>query len=74
MSKGSGFTRAVQYFRTADLTEAQACLHACNTLVGERTSLSEAEVAPKPRRKRRTKAEIAADRTADDNLTKGATA
>lgn len=57
MSKGSGFTRVVSYFRTVDLTEAQACLTACTSIVTDRAFPSE----PKLRRKRRTKAQITAD-------------
>lgn len=36
MSKGSAFTRVIQYFRTADLTEATACLQAATEVVASR--------------------------------------
>jgi hypothetical protein len=36
MSKGTQFTRTIQYFRTADLTEATACLQAATEVVASR--------------------------------------
>jgi len=56
--KGSAFIRTVTYFRTADLTEAQACLNACTKAVDEREG---ATAIPKKRRGRRPKAAPPAD-------------
>jgi hypothetical protein len=75
MSKGSAFTRALTYFRTADLTEATACLQAATEVVASRAP---DDVPPKrsyTRRKHNEEAEATPiNGEADATLRKGAIA
>jgi hypothetical protein len=65
-AKGSRITRVMGYFREADLDEVRVAFTLVEEIVGDRlkraaeSSKSQTKAAATPRRKRRTKAEMAA--------------
>ena len=54
MSKGTAFTRVIAYFRTADLTEAIACLQSATEVVAGRGLETEAPTKRSYTRRTRT--------------------
>lgn len=69
-SRGSALSRAIKFFEEADLREARAAFTIVEEVMDARMKKHEAGVtsqnkaAATPRKKRRTKAEIAADKAA----------